>query len=986
MLVMINNQYSNKNFVIHSQALDMFTDGVIIINNQQIITYINMVGERLFGYTAREIVGSSLQILFPQFNSQEEKQVGVRKNDSKVMLDLAANEQAFEASDDILLVFKKREEEIIPQFIKQISSKTGRSFFEACTKYFTTTFSNSYAFISEFSSNDELTTISTHPDTDLFKCEEISLSEDIVIKLSSGVEIIGENMACIPIMNVQKKVKGVVGICKENIEEDKLVLALLRIASSCLSSEFERHKNELMLKESKERYYNIVEQSPEAIFVYSNNKISYGNTEGVRLLGGESCVDIIGKDLFDFVHPDFIHYLKAILQQNKIAVKKINAVEGKFIQLNHQSIDVEVVCMPVSLPFMNTESIQIVVRDITERKQAEKYDTELRIRKQKSELLKLVKHADINNGNLGNAFKLITESIANTLGVERASIWLYKDEKTVLQSADLYEWSKNTHSNTMAIYQKECPEYFQAIEAESILTVYDVYHDKGGVRLYKTYLSPSITSLLDVQIRIGNKIVGVLSLEHVGMPRQWTFDEQSFAASIADVIGLAIEKSERKRVEERVEHLAYYDQLTNLPNRILLSEQLQHSLDEAKRKNHMLAVMFFDLDQFKTINDSLGHRFGDQLLAAVAKRIKGCVRQVDVIARMGGDEFVLILPKIKKKIDAGVVAERIISSFKKPLVIEGEELYITTSIGISVYPNDGLDEEELIKHADLAMYCSKGKGRNTYEFYSEALSQQSSERLIMETNLRKALEKKEFHLNYQPIIDLKTNAIIGVEALLRWNHPELGYIAPNDFIPVAEETGLIVPIGKWVLENACKQNKVFKKQFNIENFKIAVNLSVRQLKDPSFIDEVKNIVEVTGINPGNLELEITESIMQNLEESTLILNELKNLKINISLDDFGTGYSSLSVLRHLPIDTIKIDKSFVDDLCDSIDDTTIVKSIIDMSHSLGFNVVAEGIETEVQAVKLVEKGCNYGQGYLFSKPLSPYDLGQLLANIPISTY
>ncbi|WP_052000605.1 putative bifunctional diguanylate cyclase/phosphodiesterase [Gracilibacillus boraciitolerans] len=458
------------------------------------------------------------------------------------------------------------------------------------------------------------------------------------------------------------------------------------------------------------------------------------------------------------------------------------------------------------------------------------------------------------------------------------------------------------------------------------------------------------------------------------MSRQWTYDEQSFASSIADLVAMAIEKAERKRMEAQVEHLAYYDQLTKLPNRIYLYQQLQEVLKEAKQDNREFVVMFFDLDQFKHINDSLGHTFGDQLLLEVATRIKTSIREIDLFARMGGDEFVLILPRIRQKEDAVLIAERINNAFKEPIKLENQELYITTSIGISVYPSDGEDEESLIKNADSAMYEAKGKGRNAYEFYSSFMSEQAEQRLLMETNLNKALDRKEFILFYQPIIDLNSNKMRGGgEALIRWNHPELGLQSPASFISLAEETGLIIPpIGYWVIQSVCEQIKLWEKQYDMHDFRVAINISVVQFEDERFVEKVKTILEGTNIQPNLLEFEITESVMQNMETSIAVLGELQKVGIKISLDDFGTGYSSLSILKHLPINNIKIDKIFIDDLR-AENDETIVQNIIDMSQNMNFKVVAEGIEHEGQLDFLKHNHCDYGQGYFFNRPQAVSD-------------
>jgi diguanylate cyclase (GGDEF)-like protein len=444
------------------------------------------------------------------------------------------------------------------------------------------------------------------------------------------------------------------------------------------------------------------------------------------------------------------------------------------------------------------------------------------------------------------------------------------------------------------------------------------------------------------------------------------------------MISLTIEKSTRRQSEKQITHLAYYDQLTNLPNRVLLQEELTHALEKAERDGHIVAVLFIDLDQFKNINDSLGHKFGDLLLEAVANRIKSCVRQVDLIARMGGDEFILVLPKINKKADVTAVAKRIISSFEKPLNIQGQEFYITTSIGIGIYPDDGTDYDTLIKHADLAMYHAKEKGRNGFEFYQPWMSEKTSEKLLIENNLHKALENNEFEIYYQPIVDLKTGKIRAAEALLRWVHPQLGMISPGDFIPLAEITGLIVPIGEKVLRTAFLQLKQWQES-GFTDLEMSINLSARQLQNGNFIDTIKNIRQETGVEFGNICLEITETISVESENSMIgLIRDLRNMGMKIAIDDFGKGYSLLSYLNSLPITTLKIDQSFIRDMTQDERNALLVKLIIDLAHNFGLEVIAEGVELVAEKELLKEWNCHMVQGYLFSRPVSAQDFYELL--------
>ena len=433
--------------------------------------------------------------------------------------------------------------------------------------------------------------------------------------------------------------------------------------------------------------------------------------------------------------------------------------------------------------------------------------------------------------------------------------------------------------------------------------------------------------------------------------------------------------TERKRAEATIQNMAFYDTLTGLPNR----NRFRHHLNDALNKqeeNKMLAVLFLDLDRFKIINDTKGHNTGDIVLQRVADRLEMTVKQEGMVSRQGGDEFIILLEDIDKE-RAALVAQRILYEFSKPIEVNNQEFFVTPSIGISLYPFDGVDEETLIKNADTAMYQAKERGKNNFRFYSSNLNGNSIRKMELENGLRKALEKNQLALHYQPQVSLATGEIVGIEALVRWNHPDHGFIAPSEFIPLAEETGLIVPIGKWVLWEACKQRKAWENA-GFKEFPIAVNVSVRQFEDDHFIEYISTILEEVGLQANHLELEITESIMQNLENSTIILNQLKELGVLLSMDDFGTGYSSLSYLKHLPIDKIKIDKSFVDDIIYHSNQGMMVKTIIDMGMNLNFIVIAEGIETEEQLSFLKNNACEIGQGYLFSRPVPADNLEQYL--------
>lgn len=423
--------------------------------------------------------------------------------------------------------------------------------------------------------------------------------------------------------------------------------------------------------------------------------------------------------------------------------------------------------------------------------------------------------------------------------------------------------------------------------------------------------------------------------------------------------------------EERFRHLAYHDPLTGLPNRALLHDHGLRALGRARRNKNHLAILFIDLDRFKNINDSLGHSVGDALLKEVAQRIRQSVREFDTVARMGGDEFVVLLTDLADAAAAGGVAQHILESLSKMTVIDDHSLHVTPSIGVSLFPNDGDDFDELLRHADAAMYMAKENGRNSYQFFTNEINTLAHGRLSIETGLRRALENQEFELYYQPQIAIDGGAIVGAEVLLRWRHPERGIVMPDEFIPIAEDTGLIIPIGEWVLRSACAQYGEWRRN-GLPALRLAINLSARQLRQKNLPNIMREILAMNFIEPANLELEITEtSLMQNTDDAASALRELKSLGITLSLDDFGTGYSSLSYLRRFPIDTLKIDQSFIRDISSDPSDAVLVRAMIELAHSLGMSTIAEGVETSDQLLFLRTHLCNFAQGYYFGRPLTP---------------
>jgi diguanylate cyclase len=456
----------------------------------------------------------------------------------------------------------------------------------------------------------------------------------------------------------------------------------------------------------------------------------------------------------------------------------------------------------------------------------------------------------------------------------------------------------------------------------------------------------------------------------------WQEDDQVYFSSIIRDI------TERKRNEKKINQMVYRDPLTGLPNRLLLNDRLSQALELADETKQTIGIMFIDLDRFKYINDTLGHAVGDQLLIEIAKRIQVCVGKNDTVCRQGGDEFIVLIPNTTAD-EVSKIAQKIVDLFSSSVMVNEQELFVTPSIGIAMYPGDGRDIETLIKNADTAMYRVKEQGKNNFQFYTPEMNEAVTKKMKLEIGLRKALERNEFKIVYQPQFDVETGGIIGVEALLRWHHPEWGTISPAEFIPIAEETGLILQIGEWVLHGACLQNKALQNA-GYAPLRMAVNISSRQFQQSDLVERVSRILRETELAPQYLELELTESIIQDSKYAVAKMQVLKEMGIHLSIDDFGTGYSSLSYLKTFPIHTLKIDQSFTRNIYADPKDASLVETIIAMAHNLDLKVIAEGVETEEQLHFLQQKQCNEAQGYYFSRPISAEELAVILQERSVS--
>jgi diguanylate cyclase (GGDEF)-like protein/PAS domain S-box-containing protein len=610
--------------------------------------------------------------------------------------------------------------------------------------------------------------------------------------------------------------------------------------------------------------------------------------------------------------------------------------------------------------------------DITKRKQAEQRLT------LEHAVTRLLSEADRSTGIISKIIQIIGDAFGCACGAYWIEDALEQEmvcaEIWSIPSAEIMEF---TASNRQHRHPLHMPGglFMRARSSGEPVWIKDV-NQETGFRRAPLAVKAGLHGAFAFPIRSGNDILGVMEFFSLASRPPDEALLQSTRA-IGGQIGLFIA---RKQAEERIRHLAHYDELTGLANRSMFSQSLSHAIAKAQRNGRELAVLFIDLDRFKNINDTLGHGAGDSVLKEVAERLHGCLRESDTVGRLSGDEFVVLLEEMPQSMHCTEVAQKILAAIARPFALDTQEFHLTASIGISTYPADSEDLQGLLKNADVAMYRAKELGKNNFQFYSAQMNIHNLERLALESSLRRALERNEFVLHYQPKIDIHSGRISGMEALVRWQHPTKGVIPPKQFIPLAEETGLIVPIGEWVLRTACARNKSWQEQ-GLPPLCVSVNLSARQFAHENLLQDVARVLNETGLDAAFLELEITESmVMHDPEHAVALLNELKAMGISISMDDFGTGYSSLSYLKRFPIDSLKIDRSFIKDLPLDSDDAAITQAIIAMAHGLKLKVTAEGAETREQLSFLNTHKCDEMQGFYFSKPLPENEFVLLVQN------
>jgi diguanylate cyclase (GGDEF)-like protein/PAS domain S-box-containing protein len=676
-----------------------------------------------------------------------------------------------------------------------------------------------------------------------------------------------------------------------------------------------RRHAEDSLRRSEARFRALAESSPDAILIHQDFRVVFVNRAMVRLMRARDADELIGKSSTFMLDERFAE--KARLRSRALyAGQPQPRSEQAYVRMDGTPVEVEIAAAPIEIE--GRPAAQVTARDITGRRLAEAALRESEAR-----------------------FRGILEGM--TVG---------------FVSLD-HEW-RFTYVNPRAAE-------ILGRSAESLLGVryLDAFPEAAGSAFEQTY---------------ARAMAERATLHHTDYFAPWQrWFEQRVDPTPEGISIFFQDVTERKRSESRIEYLATHDGLTDLPNRNLIHDRITQAIAHARRSERQIAVMYVDLDRFKVVNDGFGHPFGDALLKAAGERLAGTVREGDTVARQGGDEFLVLLADLRKSTDVYIVAQKIIEAFEAPFRLQEREVHLTVSIGASLFPQDGQTPDALIGNADVAMSRAKAAGRSTYQFFTREMSDETQRRVEIETELRSAVRRNQLHLAYQPRVDLASGRIIGCEALLRWQHPGLGSVAPARFIPIAEDSGLIVPLGDWVLRTACRQARAWQ-DAGLPPIAVAVNLSARQFLQQDVVAWVMRVLADTGLPAACLELELTESLMtQDLEKAIATVERLKHAGVRLAIDDFGTGYSSLSQLKRFRVDTLKIDQSFVRNLASEVDDATIALAIISLAHNLRMSAVAEGVETADQCRFLQLNRCDAIQGYFFSKPVPASELEAMLA-------
>jgi diguanylate cyclase (GGDEF)-like protein/PAS domain S-box-containing protein len=680
----------------------------------------------------------------------------------------------------------------------------------------------------------------------------------------------------------------------------------------------EAEETKQALHRSENRYRQLVDESPTPILLLQNEKIVFLNKAANQTLAVTEQNQPLNKPVSELLHdgpPELMNSPLQLLRNHNS-----RPYQAAFVRADGVIILVEVFVSPAE--HEGAAATQLVFTDVTQRRDSD---------------AKLQQAVQIIEHTMEGVLITDSQGMIDSVNPAFTEITGYLEHEII-----------SRHPRIL-ISNRHAPEFFDELWNEVRQTGSwrgETWNQRKNAEIYPAWMT-----------------ISCVKDEHENIVH--------YVAVFSDITSI-------KQTQSQLEHLAHHDSLTNLPNRLLFEDRLEHAIAQAKRQKRQLAVLFLDLDRFKNINDSLGHAMGDELLKEVAARLQNILRDDDTAARLGGDEFTVLVENIDDPSQAAIVASKIQEKFKAPFRIAGRELHVTTSIGISIFPEDGKDVADLTKNADAAMYQAKEQGRNSYRYYTSELTRTAFERLLLETELRSALQHNQLLLYYQPQISLHNGEMTGAEAVLRWHHPRLGIIPPARFIPLAEESGLIHEIGNWVLQEACEQTHYLHRQ-GLFHGRMAINLSVRQIMQTDLILRFEQIIGESGCPPDMLQLEVTEGIfMGQMKHSVPVLDVFKKLGVSIAIDDFGTGYSSLSYLKQLPIDKLKIDRSFIRDMPHDSDAVAITQAIVSLGKNLGLRITAEGIETMAQQALLQKMGCQEGQGYLYSPPVPAETFEEML--------
>ncbi len=751
------------------------------------------------------------------------------------------------------------------------------------------------------------------------------------------------------------------GIPRQKGEIHQLARTFDEMAAALQAREAESRRAQEALTQSEARFRRLAENAPDVIYryrVHPDYAFEYLSPAAVQIFGYRPEDFYADPNLaFKIVHPDDRRTLAAITNG-----RLPETAEMRWIHPDGSIVWTEQRNVPVYDANGKRIAMEGIARDITARKQQEQ---ELR-------LLQSITLAVSEAEDLEAALSIVLRAVCEATGWVMGQAWVPAAENPRLLRCSPAWYGREPG---LEAFRAECERWAIDTAGEGIqaraarervpMWVRDLA-SREDFRQREVAAQAGLNAMIVVPVAAGAELEAIIEF-YARAPRPEDEALVHTVASVAAQLGAVIR---RKRSEERLMYLAHHDVLTGLPNRALFSDRLRQALFEANRQGRLVAVAFLDLDRFKNINDSLGHETGDQLLQGVAERLRASVRETDTVARISGDEFMLVLPGLTSIDDAGRIAQKILAALRHPFAVAGQELYVSASLGLAIYPHDAKDVERLLRNADVAMYRAKDKGRNAYQFYAAEMTVLAQEHLHLEGALRRALERGEFVLHYQPILELSNGNVVGAEALIRWRHPERGTMEPAQFIPLAEETGLIVPIGEWVLRTACADCVAWE-QAGLGPLCLAVNISPRQFQSLELADRVAAVLRETGLPAERLELELTEGVLLNSPENTIAnMDRLSAMGVRLSVDDFGTGYSSLHYIKRLPIDQLKIDRSFVQDIPHDEDDAAIATAIIAMAHSLKISVIAEGVATLEQLAYLRAHECDLMQGDHFSPPVT----------------